>query len=288
MVRTRVRVAVVAAGVTAVALGCRGGERSPPAGEGVPGAGAAAPAGAAAAAVRDVELVVDGAPAGRVAAADLAGRRSLVELLPADARDPARWGLLVAETADGRRLTVLDVGARFPGHDLVLTGDGERPTLAFYPPVRADQPPHVQRALAAPSAALAGVVRVAIERDADGEDGDAAAAARPVEPVEPGLEVVRGDRTVVLDAARLAALPRPDDGRRGGWALADVVAAAGAPGVAVVVATGREGAVSIARDDLPRARLRRNRRGELRLGVEPADGQAEPVVVHAVRRLELR
>jgi hypothetical protein len=263
------RAMVAVATIALVVAGCRG-RRS-----------AARDAGAADVAPA-MAIVLDGTEVARVTAADLAARRPLAELLPADARDPATWELLDVASADGRAMTIEDVADRYPGDAVTLYLDpAGRPSIGLFAPVRPDQPPHVRRALEQPAVSLVGAVRVVIDRTAP--------ATAPAEPPH-SLVVAIGGRTIELDAARLDTLPRLAEAKHkgGGWDLRDVLALAGvgvgATATATITAVGREGSATFSRADLdaPDAHptLRRNRRGQLRLGVKAA-------VIHDVLRLDV-
>jgi hypothetical protein len=236
-----------------------------------------------------VVVVLDGHAVARVTPAELTSRRPLADFLPAEAREPATWARLNATSDDARTMSLADVAERYEDHDVVLyLAPGGRPSIGVFPPIRADQPAHVRRALEAPAASLVGASRIAIDRAPP-------PTARPGPPKP--LVVTFDGRTVELDPARLDALALVTEKGKGhthdAWELRDVLAAAGVGPRATITAVGREGSATFTRAELDTpgvlGRFRRNRRGELRLGIDrtAVDGGAS-VVVHDVSRLDVR
>src|SRR5690242_8148187 len=56
-----------------------------------------------------LRVLLDGYDVARITPADLAARKPLADVLPADARDVATWELVTATTDDGRSMILEDV-----------------------------------------------------------------------------------------------------------------------------------------------------------------------------------
>lgn len=197
--------------------------------------------------------------------------------LAAHLGDVGAWRALHARTADGRTLDVPEPSVTYPDHAWRLYLDRARPTLGGFRRPAPDAPPHVRRALAAPDVMLVDVSAIAVDLAAPPRDGGATA------PATDALTVGFGDRQVVVPFADVQRLPRAPAtaAQPEGWRLTDVLGAAGAPTDRAVIVRAADGATPLAAAEVARATLRRNQRGELRLGVEPVAG-APAVVLHAV------
>lgn len=245
-------------------------------------------AGAATAPAAATIIVLDGNEVARVTPADLTGRRPLADFLPADARDPASWVVLTATSDDARTMSLLDIVDLYEGHAVLLyLAPGGRTSIGVFPPIRADQPAHVRRALESPAASLVGASRIAIDRTAP---------VTPAPPAPKSLTIRIDGRPIGLDPARLEALALVTEQGKGhkhdAWDLRDVLAVAGVGKQASITAVGREGSATFTRAELDTpgvvGRFRRNRRGELRLGIDRSgtDGGVSDVV-HDVVRLDV-